>query len=603
MNEWIVASPDNLVILTFAIEQAEDGGNAMFYRVAYQGQPLVEDSMLGLVLRDAAPLCRDFTVLDVQTRTFHECWQPVYGERSSVVDHFTEMIVALKEAQEGGRNLTLRFRAYNEGVALQYHIPEQDGFRAFVIEDELTQFAFAPDSTVYAEYWPEDVYHPIRVRELEKRTERPLTVACTNGRYACVHEAGMNHHAKMLLAKDERRPDLLRASLAGPTKGEAPFDTPWRLLIVGERPGDLTERSDLVLHLNRPCALEDTTWIRPGKAIRETTLTTRGGKACVQFAKAHRLQYIEFDAGWYGSETNDREDATTVSVDPQRKRPDWDELNLPEVIAYAAEHGIGVWLYVNRRHLERQLDTLLPLYSSWGVKGIKFGFVNEGPQEWTEWLLEAVRKCAEHRLMVDIHDYYRPTGYARTYPNLLTVEGIRGNEHFPTAAHNCTLPFTRFPGGPGDYTICYYTNRLKNTRAHQLAMSVIVYSPLQFVFWYDSPSDYGGEPEVEFLECVHTVWDDTKAPLGSIGEFVAIARRKGEEWFIGTITNEQPRTLAVPLSMLEKNRSYSATIYEDDHGTGDGRRVAIRRLTVDSESCLQANLLSCGGQAVHLMPV
>ena len=529
MNEWIVASPDNQVKLTFAVRQAAGGGNAMVYRVAYKGEPLLEDSALGLVLQDAAPLSRDVTVLGVDTRTHRECWQPVYGERSWIVDHFTEMTIALQETQGEGRRLTLRFRAYNEGVALQYHIPEQEQVRSFVIEEELTQFAFAPDSTIYAEYWPEDEYHPIRVRELERRTERPLTVACASGPYACLHEAGMNHHAKMLLAKDERRPDVLRASLVGPTKGEAPFDTPWRLLIVGDRPGDLTERSDLVLQLNRPCALEDTSWIRPGKAIRETTLTTRGGKACVQFAKAHGLQYIGFDAGWYGSETDDREDATTVSVDPQRKRPDWDGLNLPEVIAYAAEHGIGVWLYVNRRHLERQLDSLLPLYRSWGVKGIKFGFVNEGPQEWTAWLLEAVRKCAEHRLMVDIHDYYRPTGYARTYPNLLTVEGIRGNEHFPTARHNCTLPFTRFPGGPGDYTICYYTKRLSTTRAHQLAMSVIVYSPLQFVFWYDRPADYNGEPEVEFFERLHTVWDDTKVPLGSIGEYAAIARRKGEE--------------------------------------------------------------------------
>lgn len=603
MQEWALASPDGNATITFMVKEVEGARTAIFYKVGYIGNAIVDDSALGLALQNDTPFHYNLAVESVDTSTQYNEWSPVYGERSLITDHYAEMKVTLKETSAPGRKLQITFRAYNEGVALQYYIPAQDRLRSFVIENELTQFAFAADSTIYAEYWPEDEYHPIRVRELEKPTERPLTVECTNRTYVCLHEAAMNDYSKMMLIRDAAQPDVLSASIVGPVSGQAPFRSPWRLFILGDRPGQLLERNDIVLNLNAPCELDSTSWIRPGTVIRETTLTTTGGKSCVDFAKARRIPYIEFDAGWYGSEVDDRSDASFVSVDPDRKGRGWDGLDLSEVIDYANKHGVGVWLYVNRRALERQLDEILPIYRQWGVKGIKFGFVNEGPQAWTTWLLEAVRKCAQYELMVDIHDFYRPTGYSRTYPNLLTVEGIRGNEHFPTATHNCTLPFTRFPGGPGDYTICYYTDRLKNSRTHQMAMSVIVYSPLQFIFWYDRPSDYKQEPEIAFFERLHTVWDDTKVLLGRIGQYVSIARRKGDDWFIGTITNEDERTLEIPLSFLPDGRCFTAHIYEDDCGAdADQRKVRIRTIEVHSKTVLQAQTRPCGGQAVHIVP-
>ncbi|MFW5988402.1 MAG: glycoside hydrolase family 97 C-terminal domain-containing protein, partial [bacterium] len=207
-----------------------------------------------------------------------------------------------------------------------------------------------------------------------------------------------------------------------------------------------------------------------------------------------------------------------------------------------------------------------------------------------------------YELMVDIHDAYRPTGFSRTYPNLLTQEGIRGNEHMPTASHNTTLSFTRFPAGAGDYTICYYSDRIKPTHAHQLAMAVIVYSPLQFVFWYDKPSDYRGEPEVEFFEEIPSVWDETRVLQGEIGKYVVIARRSNNDWFLGIITNEQERELTVNLGFLHENREYNAYIYHDTQKTKENRTgVEIKEKQVTSSTSLKANLMARGGQAVRIV--
>jgi alpha-glucosidase len=273
------------------------------------------------------------------------------------------------------------------------------------------------------------------------------------------------------------------------------------------------------------------------------------------------------------------------------------------VIEYARQRGIGILVYVNRRALERQLDDILPLYENWGIKGVKYGFVQVGSQQWTSWLHEAVRKAAKHHLMVDVHDEYRPTGYSRTYPNLMTQEGIRGNECMPTAGENLVLPFTRMLCGAGDYTVCYYSNRIKTTHAHQLAAAVVFYSPWQFLFWYDRPTAYRGEPEIKFFEHVPTVWDDTQVVNGEIGEYITVARRSGREWFVGTMNGMEPRTLSIPLVFLDPNRDYVAHIYSDgDLNDNTRTHVAIERRPVTHSATLTATMPACGGCAVRITP-
>jgi alpha-glucosidase len=268
-------------------------------------------------------------------------------------------------------------------------------------------------------------------------------------------------------------------------------------------------------------------------------------------------------------------------------------------------------LYVNQRALYQQLDEILPLYKSWGIAGIKFGFVHVGSQHWTTWMHEAVKKCAQYGLMVDIHDEYRPTGFSRTYPNLMTQEGIYGNEEFPDATNNVTLPFTRFTQGAADYTICYYSQKfdkdtrpnarlLKTTSAHQLAIAVVYYSPLQFMYWYDKPSDSMDEPELEFFDHVPTVWNDTKVIHGEIGQYISIARRSGNDWFVGTMTNNEARKLTIPLDFLQEGQKYTAHIYFDDSGSKVRTRVSIKTITVTNKSSIEADMPASGGQAIWI---
>jgi alpha-glucosidase len=263
---------------------------------------------------------------------------------------------------------------------------------------------------------------------------------------------------------------------------------------------------------------------------------------------------------------------------------------MPAVIAYATQRGIGMTVYVDRKQIRRQRDILFPLYEKWGVKAVKIGFIDVGSQADTEWFSETVRKAAMHHLLLDVHDQYRPTGYTRTYPNLLTVEGIRGNEHFPTAQHDATLPFTRYLAGSADYTIAYFTKRLRNTHAHQLAMTIISYSPLQSVFWYDQPSDYHGEPEMKWFEDVPTTWDDTRVVSGEIGKYAVEARRSGEDWFVGAVNSDAEKQLPLSLSFLKPGKAYSAEIYSDDPSVDTATHIAVHAQPVDSKTLLQMPL-------------
>jgi alpha-glucosidase len=607
-----VVSPDGNVVITFDL-----GGERgdLIYSVAFEGRPVVADSRLGLAIKDGASLETGFEISGISRSSHDSTYSPVYGERSKIRDNYNQLVVDLRESRSPARRLRLTFRAYNEGAALRYTVPEQDALKDFVISAEKTQFCFAGDHTAYAVYSAQGKYSKVPLSKLKKNCERPLVVEIGDTVLAAIAEAGLVDYARMRLSPDEGQVHTVVSSLASEVVTRAPLTTPWRVIMLAETPGELLERNYLIVNLNEPCAITDTSWIKPGKVIREVTLTTAGGMACVDFAAAHNLQYVEFDAGWYGSEYSDESDARTISVDPKRSKG---PLDLHAVIEYAKQRGIGIILYVNRRALERQLDEILPLYEKWGIKGVKYGFVQVGSQKWTAWLHEAVRKAAEHHLMVDVHDEYRPTGYSRTYPNLMTQEGIAGDETKPTNSLTLTILFTRMLAGAADNTICYYDGRVDENASHayQLAKSVCFYSPWQFLYWYDRPdrsprraggagggrNTIGDEPELEFFDHVPTVWDDTKVIHGKIGEYAVIARRSGESWFIGCMNAEAPRNLDVPLDFLDAGRPYVAHTYSDDSTVATRTHVRIDRYIVDSSSVLKVELGSQGGQAIRIHP-
>ena len=603
---------------------SENGGN-ICYTIDWNGRQVVSPSVLGLMFEDNYPTARGkregislaegMKLISCTESTHDSRWKPVYGERSTVRDHFNEMRVTFGKST-GRMKLIVTARAYDEGVAFRYRI---EGGNYLKIIREYTDFTLPEGTKAWFTARAQTPYALVPLKEWEDECERPLLLSLPDGAYACLAEAGVSDYCRSRFVLSDLRKSTIGLSMGSAVEDIAPYDTPWRVVMCGEKAGEILQNNDLLLNLNPPCAIGDPSWIRPGKVLREMTLSTEGGLAAVDFAVKHNLQYIHFDAGWYGPENDKASDATTVTLDPGRN-PVPDALDLPRVIAYARSKGIGVFLYVNIRALYQQLDELLPLYKSWGVAGLKFGFVQVGSQLSTRWVHEAVAKCARAGLMVDIHDEYRPTGTSRTWPNLMTQEGIRGNEEFPDATHNTVLPFTRFVAGAGDYTICYYRQEfdrlssepyapaskgktLQTTPAHQLALSVVYYSPLTYMYWYDKPSDSADEPELKFFDDVYTTWDDTRVLDGAPGESAVVARRHGKEWFVGAITGNEGRTVSIDLSFLDRGKTYTAEIYTDG-----GRKVRTRTHVscetrkVTCADVLRFPLRPSGGVALRLVP-
>ena len=615
-RKFEISSPDSRLVMQLMFNEDETN-NSLTYRVHYDGKEVVLESALGIESGNA-DWRKGMIFGEVKQSSRDSEWQPVYGERKTVRDHYNESTFSFIKKNNPRKKLQLIVRAYDSGLAFRYLLAEHpDGGEYLHFTNEHTQFVMPEGTKGYFCPRAQSEYKLLPIDEFPGETERPLTMVLNNGLYASLAEAEMVNFSRMRFEKDAAKPNALTCALYGPVDEITPFATPWRVIMVAEKPGKLLENNDLLLNLNPPCAIEDPSWIKPGKVMREVTLSTSGAKKLVDFAVKRNLQYIHFDAGWYGFEYVAGSDATSVTVDPRRNSKG--DLDLHEAIAYAKSKGIGVIVYVNQRALAAQLDTILPLYKKWGIAGVKFGFVQVGSHRWTTWLHEAIKKCAQYGLVVDIHDEYRPTGFSRTYPNLMTQEGIRGNEEFPDATHNTVLPFTRFIAGAADYTICYYrqdfgeTSRdengvprgrfIKTTSAHQLALAVICYSPLQYMYWYDRPEDSKDEPELEFFDAVPTVWDDTKVVNGEIGQFVTIARKSGDDWFIGTITNNDARELKIPLDFLEKGKKYEAIVYNDDPTVKTRTKVGIKKIKVDSTKVLDAKLLKSGGQAIWIKPL
>ncbi|MEM6844687.1 MAG: glycoside hydrolase family 97 catalytic domain-containing protein [Bacteroidota bacterium] len=616
----VLRSPDDKLAVQFTrqkcIPQRGDAGqdpNCLFYSVKYQDTPIMLESQLGLVLGGQPTLLSNFEIVNVSRSVSQQSWHPIYGERSSIPDHYRTMVIHLRETIPPFRYLNLHFRAYNGGVAFRYEIPTQVGLQTVTIENEYTQFHLPENTHVWANYdRMQTVYSRQKVSEIGRNASRPMVFELPGGMFAALLEAHVDNYSRMMLDPFPRQKNTLISHLSGSVRSKAPFYTSWKLLLVAEKTGDLIEHNYLIYNLNPPSQLKDSTWIKPGKMIREMTLSTIGGKEYVDFAATHNLQYVLYDGGWYGDPIVDYSDAKEPDpwVNKIKDIPDHKGLDIKEVIEYGKQKGVGIFLYLDRRVLERRLDDLLPLFQQWGVKGLKFGFVNVGTQSWTQWLHTMVAKCAEYHLMVDVHDEYYPTGFSRTYPNLVTQEGILGNEAMPAADHNVNLAFTRMLAGAADYTPAYYQRQefgnkgkyIRATAAHQLALPVVLYSPLQSLFWYDHPSDYQGEPEIEFWEQVPTTWDETKVLQASIGEFIITARRSGKEWFIGGITGTNSQEVTLDFSFLENERSYRAKLYYDDPKSSSRTKVGIKELSLDSSTQLEIELTDSGGLAMWIVP-
>ena len=606
-------SPDGKY--NFVFEQ-KDG--RLTYRLDYAAKQVIEEGELGVNIDNhlvesamGIPVDNSYVwtlgmeVTSVDRRSEDNTWKPVYGEYAQIRDRYNEMTIHLLKGgkHEGSGTaydkrqqylLDIIVRAYDEGVAIRYHFPEATNGLFMHITDDLTSFRFAPGAEAYHYAWAQSHANKVKLLKSEaawkEEAERPLTLRLDNGLYAAIGEAALSDfvRGKLKLKADNE----LQMALFHPADIITAYDMPWRFIMVGEKAIDLINNKQMVLNLNAPCQIQDSSWIKPGKAFRVCRLDMKTCMEGVDFCVDRGLQYIELDAGWYGPEM--KMSSSALKVLETR------DIDMPKLCQYAKSKGIGVWVYVNQRALYQELDQLLPLYEKWGICGIKFGFVQIGSQEWTTWLHNAVKKCADHHIMVDIHDEYRPTGWSRTYPNLMTQEGVGGNEEMPDAEHNTILPFTRFLCGPADYTPCYFNNRVKNTKAHQLAMPVVYYSPISFLYWYDLPNVYKGEKELDFWKYCPTVWDESKALQGEIGEYIVQARRSGNDWFVGAMNGLQARDIIVNTAdFLQKGKKYRVEIYNDDPKLNTRTKVASTVQTIKAGKVLKLHLQPTGGAALR----
>ena len=607
-------SPNGKYQFTFSQKEGK-----LLYSLDYAGKPVVEagelgvnidnhlvESAMGIPVDNSNVWTNGMEVASVDRRFEDNTWKPVYGEYAQIRDRYNEMTIHLIKGgkhQDGGGTaydkrqqylFDIIVRAYDEGVAIRYHFPEATNGLFMHITDDLTSFRFAPDAEAYHYAWAQSHANKVKLLKSEaawkEEAERPLTLRLDNGLYAAIGEAALSDfvRGKLKLKADNE----LQMAMFDSDDIITAYDMPWRFIMVGEKAIDLINNKQMVLNLNAPCQIQDTSWIKPGKAFRVCRLDMKTCMEGVDFCVDRGLQYIELDAGWYGPEM--KMSSSALKVLETR------DIDMPKLCQYAKSKGIGVWVYVNQRALYQELDQLLPLYEKWGISGIKFGFVQIGSQEWTTWLHNAVKKCADHHIMVDIHDEYRPTGWSRTYPNLMTQEGIGGNEEMPDAEHNTILPFTRFLCGPADYTPCYFNGRVKNTKAHQLAMPVVYYSPITFLYWYDLPNVYKGEKELDFWKNCPTVWDESKALQGEIGEYIVQARRSGNDWFVGAMTGLQARYITLNTAdFLQKGKKYRVEIYNDNPALNTRTKVSTVVQTIKAGKILKLHLQPSGGAALR----
>ena len=596
--------------------------NGLSYDVLFNENPIIIGGQLGVDIDNrlfesalAVPRgenddwCHDLELRGVEQLTVDSTWTPLYGENACIRDHYNQLTLHYEKGSNGQGTvhegydkrkyyaMDIIVRAYDEGIAFRYYFPETTNSLFLHITGERTSFRMPEGTMAWYEEWAQGPYEKRSLKGEWFESERPLLLRLPTGEYVALLEAAMKDYArgKFKLKGDNE----LQMAMYGAVDIISPYDTPWRVIMAGERAVDLINNKELVLNLNEERNAEDWSWVKPGKAFRSGRLDKASILKSIDFCKEFGIEYVELDAGWYGPEGKVSSNATKVA--------ETRDFTIPEICNYAKSQGVGVWVYVNQRALYRQLDELLPLYKQWGISGIKFGFVQVGNQQWTTWLHNAIAKCANHQIMVDIHDEYRPTGLSRTWPHLLTQEGIRGNEEMPDATHNTLLPFTRFLCGPADYTLCYFNSRVKNTKGHQLAMAAIYYSPLQFLFWYDRPYPDGWQgEESQFWKDCPTVFDESIALDGIPGEYIIQARRSGQEWFVGAMTNTDARTVTIPTDFLlgkekgkAKNNKWTVTI----SGDGDEQTIIIEQHIIKAGKTITLNLKASGGATLHFQPI
>ncbi len=648
-----VASPDGRNVVKVGIR---NGG--LFYGVERDGRNVILPSRLGFEFKDAPRLRDGLAITAAATNYVDETWEQPWGEVARVRDHHNELRVSVTETAPPRRSFNVVFRVFDDGVGFRYELPEQPGLRSFEIMEELTQFYMADNARAWWIPANDGNRYELLYRSspmsIMPTVHTPLTMVTNDGLHVVIHEANLIDYAGMnLTSRYDRR---LHVSLPGwadgvKVRGQTPFVTPWRTIQVADRAADL-HPAILGLNLNPPNVLDDVSWIEPMKYVGiwwgmhigtftwssgpKHGATTERTKSYIDFAAANGFGGVLVEGWNVGWDGNWLANAELFSF--TRPYPDFD---LEDVAAYARELGVQLIGHhetsMGVENYERQLEDAFALYNRLGIRSVKTGYVGdltaEGHAHHGQYMVRHWRKvieaAARYKIAVNVHEPIKDTGERRTYPNMLSREGARGQEYNAWGGegdggnppeHEPILFFTRFISGPMDFTPGVFDieiasakgapraleeTRVRTTLAKQLALYVVLYSPVQMAA--DLPENYEGQPAFQFIKDVPVDWEQTRVLEGRVGDYAVVARqeRGGPDWYIGAITDEEARTFEIPLSFLSEGASYVAEIYADGpgaHWRDNPYPVAISRQSVNAGSTLKLDLAPGGGQAIRIRP-
>jgi alpha-glucosidase len=580
-----VKSPDNNISVTVSNDEK------LSYSVTYRERSIINPSPLGFEFKDEPALTGNFVILDQSIKPFKETWIPVIkSKHAEILNQYNELLLTLKEKDGAMRQLEFYVRAYNDGAAFRYKLSRGAKVGDRQIVKELTTFSIPGDPEAWiVEYGgyassneAEFFVHPLSYLNEKSVAGMPMLMEYGNNCWVAITEAKIDNYAAFYIGTNGAANQLTTKLVPIPGEPESGvkvrFDdevfTPWRVLMIGETPGTLIE-SEIIQNLNDPCAIQDPSWIKPGISAwdhwwsGEVKMEMPVIKQYIDLASEMAWPYMLVDWQWYGKFNSPEADITKWA--PQ--------ISMPEIIEYAKSKNVKiiVWLYSSDVNRNSAYKKAFPLYEKWGVAGIKIDFMDRDDQQMVNWYHDIIRCAAENHLLVDFHGAYKPDGIIRTWPNMITREGVMGNEYYKfsnkmSPEHNVKLAFTRMLAGQMDYTPGAFLNVTKeqfkqqtpaivwNTRAAELSKFVIYESPLTVVC--DHPDNILNQPGADFLKIVPTVWDDIKFISGYPEDYVAIAKRSGDTWFVGVMNNSIGRSVDLNLGFLASG-NYEAQSWAD----------------------------------------
>ena len=631
------------------------------YQITMNGKSVIANSKLGMSFKQAASFADGFKISKSDRKQHHSTWQQPWGERKTVTDEHNELLLTFHQARESAHTFHVRFRLFNDGVGFRYEVPKQSGLSGKIeITNELTEFAIDDAKKATAWWIPargwnryEYIYNTTDVETVD-RAHTPFTFKLGNGTHVSIHEAALIDYAGMTL--NQQRPGTLKADLTPWSDGvlvktHADFKTPWRTIQISEKATGLLN-SDLILNLNEPNKLGDVSWVEPAKYvgiwwgmhIRTNTwgsgdihgATTSETKRYMDFAAEHGFKGVlveGWNIGWDGDWFSNGDVFNFTKA--------YDDFDIDDIAKYGEEKGVRLIGHHETSgsvsNYRNQMDDAFAFYQQHGVRQVKTGYVADGGnikrvdengivrKEWHDGqfmvneYLHSVTTAAKYQISINTHEPIKDTGLRRTYPNWIAREGARGQEFNAWGTppnppeHTAILPFTRMLAGPMDFTPGVFdmgfnglgdkTNRPQTTLAKQLALYVVLYSPIQMAA--DLPKNYQANlPAFQFIKDVPVDWQESKAIAGEIGDYVVFARqeRDGNDWYVGALTDEKSRTITIDLDFLDTSKQYQAQIYRDGphaEWVNNPYAMVIENKTVSAKESLTIKLATSGGVAIR----